>query len=164
MLSLLHDIVSVRWFATDDHLGFTLIELLMVALLLGLLSALVTPHYALAVERARITHAVGDISALQANLTDFRLVNGEHPTNLATGGLGSPTDPWGNPYQYLRFKGVKGKGKFRKNKFLVPINSDYDLYSSGPDGQSLMPLTAKASKDDIVRANDGGFIGVAEKY
>ncbi len=34
----------------------------------------------------------------------------------------------------------------------------------GPDGKSVAPLTAKASRDDIVRANDGKFIGEASDY
>ena len=46
----------------------------------------------------------------------------------------------------------------------VPINSSYDLFSQGKDGQSSPPLTASASRDDIVRANDGDFIGLASRY
>jgi len=56
------------------------------------------------------------------------------------------------------------KGKARKDKFLVPLNSTYDLYSKGKDGQSKLPLTAKASKDDIIRASDGAFIGLASEF
>ncbi|MFQ5988854.1 MAG: hypothetical protein ACE5K9_02950 [Candidatus Methylomirabilales bacterium] len=52
----------------------------------------------------------------------------------------------------------------RKDQFLVPLNSDYDLYSKGKDGQSQPPLTAQARRDDIVRANDGGFVGLAPEY
>jgi general secretion pathway protein G len=52
-------------------------------------------------------------------------------------------------------------GQARKDRFLVPINSDYDLYSMGPDGMSASPLTAKISQDDIIRASDGLFIGRA---
>jgi general secretion pathway protein G len=52
----------------------------------------------------------------------------------------------------------------RKDRFLVPINSRYDLYSRGPDGDSRPPLTALPSRDDIVMANDGGFIGLAAKF
>jgi general secretion pathway protein G len=52
----------------------------------------------------------------------------------------------------------------RKDRFLVPINSTYDLYSMGADGKSVLPLTAKHSHDDIIRANDGTYIGVAELY
>ncbi len=52
----------------------------------------------------------------------------------------------------------------RRDRFLVPINTYYDLYSVGKDGASVAPLTAGPSKDDIVRANDGGFIGLGRLY
>lgn len=52
----------------------------------------------------------------------------------------------------------------RKDHSLVPINSDYDLYSMGPDGKSQAPLTANASRDDIIRANNGAFYGKASNY
>lgn len=56
------------------------------------------------------------------------------------------------------------KPKPRKDRFLVPINSDYDLYSKGRDGESVAPLTAKQSHDDVVRANDGAFVGLAVNF
>lgn len=46
----------------------------------------------------------------------------------------------------------------------MPLNSDYDLYSKGPDGASVAPLTAKASQDDILRASNGRFIGPASAF
>jgi general secretion pathway protein G len=75
-------------------------------------------------------------------------------------------DPWKNPYQFLRIDGagLKGLGALRKDKSLVPVNTDYDLYSTGKDGASQPPFTAKASEDDIVRANNGRYIGLADKY
>lgn len=54
--------------------------------------------------------------------------------------------------------------KPRKDRFLVPINSDYDLYSKGRDGESVAPLTAQKSHDDVVRANDGAFVGLAVNF
>ena len=51
------------------------------------------------------------------------------------------------------------EGHRRKDHSLVPVNSDYDLYSMGPDGDSQAPFTAQASRDDIVRASNGGYIG-----
>jgi general secretion pathway protein G len=77
-----------------------------------------------------------------------------------------PQDPWAKDFQYLRLRpSSKGsKGKARKDHSLVPINSDYDLYSSGRDGASVGPLTAKASRDDIVRGNNGSYVGPAEDY
>ena len=55
-------------------------------------------------------------------------------------------------------------GQLRKDKNLVPINTDYDLYSKGPDGKSVTPLTANSSRDDIIRANNGAYVGEAEDY
>jgi len=69
-----------------------------------------------------------------------------------------------NPYGYLKLGDKKAHGHARKNHSLVPINTDFDLYSTGPDGRSSPPLTAKHSQDDIVRASDGAFIGVASDY
>ena len=52
----------------------------------------------------------------------------------------------------------------RKDHNLHPLNSEFDLYSFGKDGQSQSPLTAKASRDDVIWARDGGFVGLAEDY
>ena len=46
----------------------------------------------------------------------------------------------------------------------LSLNTDFDLYSAGPDGETRAPLTAKVSKDDVLRALDGGFFGVAEDF
>ena len=59
---------------------------------------------------------------------------------------------------------MKGNGKARKDKKLAPLNSDYDLYSLGKDGDSKPPLVTPVSRDDIVRARDGQFIGMAKDF
>jgi general secretion pathway protein G len=64
---------------------------------------------------------------------------------------------------YLNFA-TTPQGQWRKDHNLVPLNSAFDLYSMGKDGQSQPPLTAAASHDDIVRASDGNFIGMASRY
>jgi len=56
------------------------------------------------------------------------------------------------------------RGDVRRDKNLVPINTDFDLYSVGKDGDTATALTARQSRDDIVRANNGGYIGRAEDY
>lgn len=75
-------------------------------------------------------------------------------------------DPWGNPYQYLNIAngGNRIRGRVRKDRNLVPLNTDFDIYSMGPDGESRPPLTARHSWDDIVRASNGSFIGIASDY
>ena len=94
----------------------------------------------------------------------FQLTNGSYPDTLDEVGYGAHRDPWGNPYQYLNFQDVKGKGKMRKDRFLVPINSFFDLYSMGKDGKSVSPLTAQQSQDDIIWANDGGYVGLGKDF
>jgi len=75
-------------------------------------------------------------------------------------------DPWGNDYQYLSFSSTQPdvKGKIRKDHNLHPLNSEFDLYSNGPDGQSVPALTGATSRDDVIWARDGSFIGTAADY
>jgi general secretion pathway protein G len=55
-------------------------------------------------------------------------------------------------------------GEARKDYFLVPLNSEYDLYSVGKDGESRPPLSVPVSADDVIRANDGAYVGLAANY
>ncbi len=143
--------------------GFTIIELLVSMVIMGILASLAIPSYSRLRERAFVARAIGDIQALQQDITEYQLTTGTLPGSLAEVGMGGIKDPWGHAYQYLPIKG-RGKNGFRKDRFLVPINDDYDLYSMGADGQSQGPLTAKVSQDDIIRANDGGFVGLAVNF
>jgi general secretion pathway protein G len=56
------------------------------------------------------------------------------------------------------------RGQMRKDRNLVPINTDFDLYSMGKDGETVMPLTTPKSQDDIVRASNGAFVGLGSDY
>jgi general secretion pathway protein G len=84
----------------------------------------------------------------------FAVDAGDHQglIHLTQGGGGGGGPPCG------------GIGGARKDRFLVPINSDFDLYSMGKDGNTFLPLTAPQSHDDIIRANDGGFYGMAAYF
>ena len=159
----LYRVLTLRRGSSEDRRGFTLIELVIVVVVLGLLAALAVPNFQRVVERARIARAIGDIDTIGHNVTEFNLINDRLPTSLAEIGMDSYGDPWGNPYVYLVVAGAN-RGALRKDKFLVPINSDFDLYSMGPDGRTTAALTAKAAHDDVIRANDGGFVGVAENF
>ncbi len=144
--------------------GFTLLELMVVIATISSLSAFAIPAYMSYIEKARITQAIAEIRMLDQKISAYDLDNGELPATLGDIGRGNLKDPWDNPYQYLNFANGKGLGKVRKDKNLVPLNHDYDLYSMGKDGLSQPPLTAKSSHDDIVRANDGNFVGKASEY
>ncbi|MBK8979521.1 MAG: prepilin-type N-terminal cleavage/methylation domain-containing protein [Planctomycetes bacterium] len=52
----------------------------------------------------------------------------------------------------------------RRDRYMFPLNTDYDLFSLGPDGQTAAALSQTMSLDDVIRANDGGYFGVAERY
>ena len=144
--------------------GFTVIEIVLVVAILAVAAAVALPAYANYRERVRIAQAVIDIKGIEAQINSYAIENRALPASLSDVGRGGMLDPWGNPYQYTNLETAKGKGSARKNKNLVPINSDFDVYSNGKDGDSAPPLTAKASRDDIVRASDGRFVGLASDY
>jgi general secretion pathway protein G len=144
--------------------GFTAIEIMLGVAILGVLAVLAYPSYAEYQERGKVAQAVIDIKSMDVRLQHYRQDNYAYPPTLAGIGMAAKLDPWGNPYQYVNLETAKGKGAARKDKNLVPINSDFDLYSMGKDGASVGPLTAKPSRDDIVRANDGRFVGLASAF
>jgi general secretion pathway protein G len=144
--------------------GFTLIELLITIAIILTLCAIAIPNLLAALNQARTAKAVGDIRAIGDGIMEYDLLYNQFPDTLVQAGYGGILDPWGHPYQYMNFANTKGKGQMRKDRFLVPINTYFDLYSMGPDGKSVSPLTAQASRDDIIWANDGGYIGPASQY
>ena len=144
--------------------GFTIVELVVAVAIIVTIAAIAIPYFEQARYITRVSRAVGDIGTLQAEIDVFRSLNGRLPDTLDEIARGDLRDPWGNSYQYLNFANTKGKGAMRKDRFLVPLNSSYDLYSMGKDVQSIPPLTAKVSQDDIIRANDGAFVGLASQF
>ncbi len=102
---------------------------------------------------------------LGREITAYKTGNGTYPNGLDDIGQGGLLDPWGNPYEYLNIVDANPpRGKMRKDRFHVPVNSDYDLFSRGKDGQTRKPFQNPKSRDDIVRANDGEYVGPAEYF
>jgi len=147
-----------------DNRAFTLLELLIVMAIMVTLATMGIPAFADALEVAYVARAMGDIRTLQTEITRYEVQFLMLPDTLQEVGVTDLLDPWGNPYQYLNYDNASGPVQPRKDKFLKPVNSTYDLYSKGKDGDSKIPFTAKASHDDIVRANDGAFIGLADQF
>lgn len=143
--------------------GFTLIELLVVMVLISVLASIALPTYRDLRIRAEIANAVGEVAAVQQEINEFRIINNRLPNDLAEIGRDAERDPWGRTYLYLRHD-VAAEAEKRKDRFLVNVNTDFDLYSLGPDGTSAPAFTDSTAWDDIVRANDGGFIGLAEVF
>jgi general secretion pathway protein G len=145
--------------------GFTLMETLLTLTIAGILSALSVSAYAKYIKTAKVASAVSDLGKIKSSIDRYRLNNNDlPPLSLAEVKAQGMKDPWGNPYVYLNFSTVNGNGQKRKDHNLVPINSEFDLYSKGADKESMGPLTASKSRDDVIMANDGGFIGLASEY
>jgi general secretion pathway protein G len=146
--------------------GFGLLELMIVLVIAGLLATIAFPAYNGHTERARVARAIGDIGSLSLEIERFRLQNDDQiPASLGELTMDVPIDPWGRAYDFLNVPAADpGKGGLRKDGALNPLNTDFDLYSRGKDGDSKGPLSAPASRDDVVRANNGAFIGLGEDY
>jgi general secretion pathway protein G len=145
--------------------GFSLIELLIVIAVIGVLSGIAIPWYMSYREKVKIENCKLGIKVIETAVKNYATENTGYPESLSDVKLGDMVDPWGRPYEYLKIAGgKKGLGKVRKDRFMVPINTDFDLYSVGPDGKSASPLSSNNSQDDIIRANDGQFIGRASEY
>ncbi|MGA1790538.1 MAG: type II secretion system protein [bacterium] len=169
--------------------GFTIVEILITISIIFTLSGIAIPSYRNYLYKARIARTVTEIRILEKeiwayqvdiNSQTFELNNEDLPVSLDDIGHGNLRDPWDNHYEYMRLvwskkgekegeedKKVKGKtdeGKMRKDRFLKPINTDYDLYSMGQDGKSKPNLNAKDSHDDIIRASNGAYVGLASEF
>jgi len=155
----------MRKYPLSPHVvaGLTLIEVMVAIAIIVVAAAIALPSYSSYQDRAKFSQAVTDIGAINAKLRLYMVDNTFPPPSLAAIGESGKRDPWGSAYQYTDLT-TAGISKARKNKNLVPINSDFDLWSNGKDGLSKLPLTTKVSRDDVILANDGRFIGLASNY
>lgn len=145
-------------------LGFTLMELMAVLALLGILSTIAIKSSLQASQSTKNKTAVADILEAQTLIDEFAMRMDRLPHTLDEVGAGDMRDPWGNAYVYVPFAQMNDTNIARKDRFLVPINTLYDLYSMGADGRSSRPLSNSDSLDDVVRANDGAFVGLAAGF
>ena len=177
----------------NDKEGLTLIELMIVIAIIGILSGIAVPVYFGQIEKARVIKAVAELDNLQLEIRNFELDYDRLPESLEEVKSGGLADPWGNSYRYLNFADLedaieeeaaadsdkkpkgKAKGKTKKDKageensirldsLNAPLNSDYDLYSCGKDGESAPSIDDPLSRDDVVRGRDGAYIGPVSQF
>ena len=144
--------------------GFTLVEMVLVIAIIGIMVAIALPVVQSYIERGRRAQAIMDLQEMSNTIKKSEKTTGTLPDSLAAVSLDTRRDPWGRIYMYFNLRTAHGNGVARKDKKLAPLNSDFDLYSVGPDGLTHASLGNGASRDDIVRARDGGFIGTAEEF
>ena len=124
--------------------GFGFLDLMITLVVAALLAAVAVPTYSSFVDRAKVARAIGDIGSISVAIESFRLRNEDQlPNSLADLPIDVPLDPWGKPYAFVNIIDAgPGKGGFRKDGRLNPLNTDFDLYSRGKDGDSAGPRTA----------------------
>jgi len=158
---------------SSRSVGITLLELLLAVAMVSLLVAIAVPMYTGQVDKAKTARAIGEIGEIQLEVDRYDVNNRAIPLTLAEAGVENTIDPWGNPYQYFSLQNCEDdkclnpdneKVEARRDGNLKPINTFFDLYSMGKDGESRQSLTSNESQDDIVRALDGAFIGLASEY
>lgn len=128
--------------------AFTLVELLLVVTIIGILAGAVLINFTGKSQEAKVTRARLDIGNIGSALSLYEIETGSFPSGdqglmalVEDPGVpgwtrklnaSSLKDPWGNEYQYS-YPGSR--------------DSDYDLYSIGPDGQ-------EGTDDDIGNWSD----------
>ena len=145
--------------------GFSLMELMIVIALMMLLASFAIPAYSGYIEDARASQAVNDIGRISLEVQRFQTNNnGALPATLDEIGLNNLRDPWGKRYIYVPFDDATPKGQKRRSAAgNTPINTDFDVLSRGEDGKSARRFNKANAKDDIVRAYNGTFVGLAEE-
>ena len=143
--------------------ALTLIELVIVVAILVTATGLGVPAVLRYRDNSRIVQAIADIRTLDQDIAIEESSRGSLPASLAGIGRGSFRDPWGRPYQYLITAGA-GVGQDRRDRLFKPLNTDYDLYSRGKDGQTQQRLDQRQSLDDVVRALNGAYVGLASEF
>ncbi len=147
--------------------AFMMVEIVVVVAILGILAAIAVPTFSKFLNNLRGQGVLSELKEMERAILEFKEAHGHLPDSLADVGLDGLRDPWGNPYVYLRIEGnpMPGlAGKVRKDKKLNPVNTDFDLYSKGPDGKTSTQFMAKNARDDLVRANNGAYFGAAESH
>ncbi len=144
--------------------AFTFIELIISISIIGVLCGIAAPIYADFRYRTQLETAKAIIREIEAGINMYYIRYGTYPATLDDAMQAVPLDPWGNPYQYVSSEDPTWSAKYRVDRNMQPLNTDYDLYSIGMDGQTNRNLAAMASLDDVLRAGNGGFTDLASRF
>ena len=144
--------------------AFTFIELIIIITIIGILSGIAAPIYADYKYRTQVVTAQAIIREIEAGINIYKYRYGTYPLTLSDAMIATPLDPWGNPYYYLSSTDPTWQANQRLDRHMRPLNSDFDLYSNGADGCSAPALTHPLSRDDVIRAANGGFVGLGKDF
>jgi len=131
--------------------GFSMVELLIVVAVIGLIVAIAVPNLVNAIQRARQTRSVADLSAIAKAVSMYQQDQAEYPIQTPLGdadflrstlltymGSFQATDGWMRSFQY------------------VSDGDEYTILSYGMDGVASLPYTRGSTNlfnADIVITN-----------
>lgn len=144
--------------------GFSFVEMVLVMLMLAVLTTIAATAWKSHRAKVEVQKAMADIGRVEVAIASFALDERRVPDTLDELGPEFTTlrDPWGQPYQYAARSAVRGRLEAAEiHRRAAGGNVDYDLYSLGRDGASGTEDTAR---DDIIRAANGRFIGLATDF
>ncbi len=142
----------------------TLVELLLVVAIAGTLAAIGIPVYTNYMDKVNNNKVLVDIREVESKIVAFQVEFGAPPNNLAQVGV-NLNDPWGRPYRYLRIQGLDPlPAGHQHDKHDKPLNPDFDLYSIGKDGITDPKIWKANAYDDIIRCNNGAYVGPVSEY
>ena len=142
----------------------TFVELILVLLFVVMLAGLGTIAYTQYRDNVNRARAITDIRTIEHDIYIYEGHPGKLPDSLDQMGEDLLFDAWGNQYQYHNTKTGNGNGQQRFDKLANPLNVDFDLYSVGKNGMSAPGLDKPESQDDVVRADNGEFVGMASEF
>jgi len=145
--------------------GFTLIELMIVIAIIGIMAAIAIPNYQSFIQKGKEAEAMGMVRSIEGDIEAFFAKNNYFPLPNELYGGDMPLDPWDQPMVYIPLDGYPAHLPFAKvDQSMTPLNSDYDIFSIGHDGFTNKVVTNENVQDDLLRANNGSFVGRGKEY
>ncbi len=156
--------------SASGNRGFTLIELIMVVALIGILATLAIPAFNNYTDKTKTARAASEIRTMSTEITGYSLDKGSYPDTLALINRPNYKDPWKRDYVYYNWTVATPQlptaplpqVPLKDTIGTTQLNTDYDLYSLGPDGVTAEVGGVAATVNDIARSNDGAFVGLRD--
>jgi general secretion pathway protein G len=168
-----HPLALNRFVRTDrNNAGFTMVELIMVMAIIGVLAAISMIAISDFKNKTKTARAATEIRGLEKDIIAYATDKGTYPPDLAAIGMAGLKDPWNGNYVYTPAPPATAPPAPPAShpRYVTadidtpPLNTDFYLYSKGPNGRSDPWIGSDDSLDDLIRANDGSYVGTAEQF